>query len=184
MPTFDLQAKARPGLDWYLLRAGAVHLYWRSSVLNETVGWLRDRGYQIVELDAELWATESDMNEGLADAFGFRSLYSDYVGRSLDALNDCLGDVAMYEYGSSPDATGTVLVLTHFDAFARRRSRAAWVLLDIWANAARTGMLIGHRMVCLLQSNDADIGFDPVGATPVSWNIAESPRSIRTPDTP
>ena len=182
MPVFELQKmNEQLGMDWYLLRGGAVHLYWQMSVLDEAVGWLRDHGYQIVELDAQGWMIEVDMNEDLADAFGFRALYPNYRGRSLDALNDFLGDVAMYDYGARPDATGTVLVLLHFDAFAHRQQRAAWALLDIWANAARTGMLVGHRMLCLLQSDDPEIGFDPVGATPVMWRLTESPRARRTP---
>ena len=33
--------------------------------------------------------------------------------------------------------------------------------------------LIGHRMICLVQSDDPSIQFDPIGATPVLWNDAE-----------
>jgi hypothetical protein len=34
-------------------------------------------------------------------------------------------------------------------------------------------MLFGHRLLCLVQSNDPDIRFDVVGAAPVMWNPVE-----------
>jgi hypothetical protein len=84
-----------------------------------------------------------------------------------------LGDVAAGAYGVQTDATGLVLVLLSFDRFAATQRDSAQALLDIFAGQARNAALIGHRMMRLLQSNDARLSFEPVGATPVMWNDAE-----------
>jgi RNAse (barnase) inhibitor barstar len=99
--------------------------------------------------------------------------FPDYFGRNLDALNDCMRDVASCEYGWRPDATGLVIVLRAFDAFARLDRRTAQIMLDILADQARAAILIGNRIICLVQSDDPELTCEPVGAMPVLWNDAE-----------
>ena len=81
-------------------------------------------------------------------------------------------DVASGDYGWHPDATGLVIVLRAFDAFAAVDRRIAQIMLDIFADQARSAILIGHRIICLVQSNPR-LTFEPVGAMPVMWNDAE-----------
>lgn len=138
----------------------AVTLYQRP--VDDICDWLTEHGYQLVRLAAG-WDTQADFHHDIKVALDF----PDYYGANLDAFNDCMRDVATYDYGASRDATGTVLVFTGYDAFARREPHAAQAILDIIAGTARFAMLFGHRMLCLVQSNDPNIGFDPVGATPV-----------------
>jgi len=170
MPWFDA-ADATLATDraFLLLRNSVVSLFWRHEVLDETLAWLTDHGYQLVRLDAAAWTTQAGFHRDIKAALDF----PDYYGHNLDAFNDCMRDVSVYGYGASRDATGTVLVFTGYDAFAAREPRAAHVILDIITDTARRAMLFGHRMLCLVQSNDADIAFEPVGATPVLWNPAE-----------
>jgi len=163
-----------------LMAPSFVRLFWRTSVLEATVGALREHGYQVVRLDAASWMREADLHRDIAAALDF----PDYYGRNLDALNDCLRDVVTYDYGTSRDVTGLVLVFTGYDAFTNRCPRAAQVVLDIVADQARSAALIGHRMCCLVQSNDPTIRFDPVGAMPVMWNDAEWLVSSRQQDRP
>jgi hypothetical protein len=111
----------------------------------------------------------------LAEALAFPAQY----GHNLNALNDYLSDVAVHEYGTDEAATGTVLVLRRIDAFATREPRAAHSLLDIFAGQARRASLFGHRMLCLVQSDDPGFAVAPVGATPVPWGPAESLDSNR-----
>ena len=115
------------------------------------------------------------MHSDFAQSFDF----PDYYGRNLDALNDCLRDVAFYQYGARRDSSGTVLVLNHFDSFARADRGVAQALLDICGDVARMALLVGHRILCLVQSDDPEIEFDPVGATPVRWNPQEWERGKR-----
>lgn len=99
--------------------------------------------------------------------------FPDYFGRNLDALNDCMGDVASGDYGWHRDATGLVIVLRAFDTFATVDRRTAQAMLDIFAGQARRALLIGNRIICLVQSNDPHLAFEPVGAMPVMWNEEE-----------
>lgn len=169
MPSFDLDADLREDHAFRIAMNSPVTLFRRPEGLDEITGWLVDHGYQLIRLDAGAWQTQADFHRDIAAALGF----PDYYGRNLDAFDDCLRDVAMYTYGASRDATGTVIVFTGYDAFAAREPRAAQVILDIIATNARFAMLYGHRVLCLVQSNDPDIAFDPVGATPVMWSPGE-----------
>jgi hypothetical protein len=160
---------------FHLVKNGDVTLFWRTEILEELVAGLVQGGYQIVRLDAGSWAKQADFHRDIKAALDF----PDYYGHNLDAFNDCMRDVASWEYGASRDATGTVLVFTGYDAFAGREPEAAQVILDIVAVAARWSMLFGHRMLCLVQSNDPHISFEPVGARPVLWNLAERQDDLR-----
>ena len=160
---------------FHLVKNGAVTLYWRTEILEELVAGLVQGGYQIVRLDAGSWTKQADFHRDIKAALDF----PDYYGRNLDAFNDCMRDVASWDYGASRDATGTVLVFTGYDAFASREPQAAQHILDIVALNARRAMLYGHRLLCLVQSNDPNIIFEPVGATPVLWNPAEWANHMR-----
>lgn len=70
----------------------------------------------------------------------------DYYGHNLDALNDCLGDVACHGgYDDSPEGTGLVLSFTDYDRFATACPRAVQIVLDIIADQARHAALLQRR---------------------------------------
>jgi len=167
--TWDAEAETTHPLDFRLVHNTFVTMFWRSSLLDETVGWLRAHAYYVVEFNAASWASASDMYDDVALGLNF----PDYFGRNLDALNDCMRDVASGDYGWHADATGLVIVLRAFDSFATIDRTTAQIMLDIFADQARCAILIGHRIICLVQSNDPQLTFDPVGAMPVMWNDAE-----------
>ncbi|MFD4553922.1 barstar family protein [Streptomyces sp. NPDC058469] len=169
MAAFDPDADLSDDLALRLMADSFVTLYWRRSLLDEATAWLRDHDYQVVILDAGQWTAEADMHRDVASALDF----PDYYGRNLDALNDCLRDVESFEYGSTRDTTGLVIVFTDYDHFARAEPRAAHTVLNILADRARSAALFGHRIMGLVHSNDPNIEFDPVGAMPVMWNDAE-----------
>jgi Barstar (barnase inhibitor) len=148
---------------------GPVTLFWRESLFTQALGWMRRNGYTVAELDAQGWECDDDLHRDIAAALGFPA----YYGHNLDALNDCMNDVVDYEYGTSRDAAGLALAFAGYDAFARRRPRAAHAVLDIMADHSRGAMLTGHRLLCLVQSNDPQLAFEPVGAKPVLWNSSE-----------
>jgi len=169
VPSFDPDTTPAEDRAFRLAQNGAVTLFLRQDVLDETTGWLHDHGYRLVTLDARPWHTRADFHDDVRAALDF----PDHYGANLDAFNDCMHEVATYAYGADRDATGTVLVFTGYDAFTAREPQAAQSILDIIAHAARHAMLVGHRLLCLVQSNDPDLGFDPVGATAVAWNPDE-----------
>lgn len=169
MASWDADAETSHPLDYRLVHNTFVTMFWRASILHQTVEWLVGHGYDVVTFDAGSWRSASDMFEDVAQRLNF----PDHFGRNLDALNDCMRDVASGDYGWRPDATGLVIVLTAFDAFAKVDRRTAQIMLDIFAEQARSAILIGNRVLCLVQSNDPRLSFEPVGAMPVMWNDAE-----------
>jgi RNAse (barnase) inhibitor barstar len=170
----DLVSHSR---DFRLVGGSFVTMFWHPVVLQETTGWLKDHGYHVTTLDASGWTLPPDMHRELAAALEF----PDYYGHNLAALNDCMRDVAAGDYGAPADATGLVLVLMNFDTFAASNRPSAQALLDIFALQARNAALFGHRMICLVQSADPELSFEPVGATPVVWNDAEWLNAKRGP---
>lgn len=167
--SWDPDAERSHPVDFRLVNNTFVTMFWRSSLLDETVEWLRSHAYDVVEFDAGSWASDAEMYDDVAPALNF----PDYFGRNLDALNDCMSDLASGDYGWRPEVTGLVIVLRAFDAFAAVDRRTAQSMLDIFADKARSAILIGHRIICLVQSNDPQLTFEPVGAMPVMWNDAE-----------
>ena len=111
-------------------------------------------------MDAAGWADPDRLDDDIASALNF----PDWYGRNPNAVDDCLGDVAEGRYDLPPDATGLVLVLTNYDQFAAADPVQAHKLLDIYAYQARHAALIGHRMSCLIQSNEPELRMPPVGA--------------------
>jgi hypothetical protein len=90
-------------------------------------------------------------------------------------------DVVNYQYGTTREATGLLIAFTGYHAFATASPRSAQIVLDIMADQARCASLTGHRILCLVQSDDPQIVFGPVGAMPVIWNDAEWPEAQRQP---
>ena len=101
-------------MDFRLVQNTFVTMFWRSSLLSETVGWLLSHGYEVAEFDAGSWA----------------------------------------------------------DAFAAVDRRTAQIMLNIIADQARSAVLFGTRIICLVQSNDPQLSFAPVGAMPVMWKAS------------
>ncbi|WP_229348498.1 barstar family protein [Streptomyces sp. UNOB3_S3] len=156
-----------------------VTLFRRRDLLEECTAWLDKHGYQVTSLDAAAWSSEGDLLRGIGAALDF----PDYYGRSLEAFNDCFGDVASYaDYGIAPEATGLVLVFTDFDTFAAAHPESAQTVLDIIADNARQAALFGRRVMCLVHSSDPQIEFAPVGAMSVMWNHAEGLAASRRTD--
>lgn len=182
MSPFDAEAELSGDSDvaFRLMVNSFVRMFWRSALLEETVGWLDQHGYQVVPLDASQWTEDQDFHRAIARALDFPS----YYGHNQDAFNDCMRDVTSFDYGARADATGLVFVFTGYDKFAAHCPRTAYAILDILADQARTAALFGNRVLCLVQSDDPRIRFEPVGAMPVLWNDAEWADASRRPDPP
>jgi hypothetical protein len=177
MPPFPRDLTA-PGIDYFLIRDGVVTLFWRERLFEDALAELRAMGYKVVELDAAASVDVQAFLVAVGKAFDF----PDYYGRNLDALNDCLRDVATFDYGSDPDSTGTVVAFRHYDRIVSMDASRAEAVLDILTDRARDGLLIGHRMMVLIQSDDPDLSFGPLGAQSARWNQREWMDITRQPD--
>jgi RNAse (barnase) inhibitor barstar len=146
-------------VDRQLLLAGPVALYGPPERLYRHVGALESYGYRCPAFDCGGWSSEADMHREFATRLEFPA----YYGRNLDALNDCLGDLDI------PEAAGVALVLWRFDRFARLSADRAWHVLDVIASVSWAHRLYGRRLLGLVQSDDPELYFAPVGARPVGW---------------
>jgi hypothetical protein len=156
-----------PGIEY--MSNTFVTLFWRRRLLTQAVARLEELGFRVVHLAAGKWTTEQDMHRAIAAALHFPR----YYGNNLDALNDCLGDVACYEDDDAVEGAGLVLSLTDYDHFAAAYPKTAQTVLDIIADQARRAAVFQRRFLALVHSNDPDIRFEPVGAMPVMWNSDE-----------
>jgi len=150
-------------LDWMLLQNGAVTLYFRTQVLVEDVEWLKRHDYRVDSFECSIWVGESEMHEALSCRLEFPG----YYGHNLDALNDCIGDTGISEEG------GRALVFNRYDSFAASFPDVAWSVLDIMEINSRRLLLFGRRLIVLVQSDDPEISFAPVGGRPIIWNTRE-----------
>lgn len=163
MTVFKDDSEEWQRLDWRLLRNSSITLYYNPLILDADVAWFVEQSYRTVHFRASDHGTSERVLAALGQALEF----PEYYGRNLDAFNDCLSDIEV------PDGGGLLLVLHDFDAFAAAFGDVAQALLDICADNSRQFLLTGRRFVILVHSTDPRIRFDPVGATPVSWNPQE-----------
>lgn len=150
-------------LDFALMQNGATTLYYRTEILAKDVKWLIAHNYQVDNFDCAGWQNEEDMYSSFAETLEF----PDYFGRNLAALNDCLSDLNISEEG------GRVLVFHRYDIFTARISEVAWNILDIIEIRSRLYLLFGQRLLSLVQSDDAQIKFNSLGAQHANWNQRE-----------
>jgi len=133
-------------LDFQIARDGRPLVIKSDEHFAATARWLRDKGYRLVIFDANQWRSEADMHRALALALDF----PDYYGNNLDALEECLGEVAEHEYGWEGNETGLVLVFTSMKPFGKVDKRAADTLLEIVTERCSYAALFGNRLLALV----------------------------------
>jgi len=167
---FDFDDMIEPTrLDFTLLQNGPITLYFRRHVQERDVAWLAAHGYDVKTFDCSGWTTSEAMNDALASTLGFPSHY----GRNSAALRDCLSDLQI------PGESGLVLVFRRYDVYAKHAAHDAAGVLDVIGESSRWFLLFGRRLLALVQSDDPRIAFEPVGASPVSWNGWEADPATR-----
>lgn len=170
MATWELADELNHLPDFLLIQNGFVSLFSERTILDETLSWLRQHSYKVARLDAASWQSEENMHRDIANALSFPA----YYGHNLDALDDCLNDVATQSYGWTAADAGLVVVIDRYDHFASKDARTAHLLLDTYARQAAYGALFGHRLMCLVQTDDRRLQVPRIGGTPVTWNYRET----------
>lgn len=159
-------------LDVQLLQSSAVTLYHKHNILAQDVATLQQFGYRVYTLDAVQWKSPADFHGDAKRVFEF----PDYYSSNLASWIDCLGELDV------PHDSGVVMQFRHFDAFVREHPQFAHTLLDSIESSSRRFLLLGQRLLALVQSDDPRIRFERIGAVPVNWNPREwldSDRGLR-----
>ena len=163
MAVFKNDAREMERLDWRLLQNGAVTLYHRANVLTEDSIWFQRAGYTLHTLDGARWTTPQQFHEDAQRALRFPTYYA----KNLASWIDCLAELPVSDHG------GVVLQFKHYDVFARSQPQLAQTILDSVESTSRRLMLLGKRLIALVQSDDPRIRFERVGAVAVTWNPRE-----------
>ncbi len=151
--------------DLELLLRGSVTLFWQPHVLEDAIGKLQALNYTVMRFRFDAFEPFcSDISIALKwqDQFG----YHPWTG-NLDAFNDGLH--------AEPCESGhyTVICIENFDAMFRHDPRWATGVLDIIEWHSRNYLLMGHRLICFVQTNDPRWQCPPLGARHTGWNEAE-----------
>lgn len=159
MPVFQNTPDEWQRLDWSILQNGYTCLYSRPEFLLIDIGWFRKERYRVMEFDCSSWAEDQAMHDELKLKLRFPDTYAS----NFSALKENLKEISI-------TGKGMVLVLHHFDTV---ENETAQILLDILAKASQWHLLLGERLLTLLQVDDAQITYEPVGARAVAWNPHE-----------
>ncbi len=163
-------------LGFNLAQNGFVAKFYARKVLDDTLSTFQFAGYRIVSLDAGQWSTELAMHHSFSTALHFPT----YYGRNLDALADCLSDVAELDYGWTETDTGLIIVIESFDRFYTAMPEIAITVLNIVSQAASRGALLGNRLLCFVRSGDPRLELGQIGGYDPQWNQREWLDSNRT----
>ena len=153
----------RERLDWQLFQNGGVILYHKHQVLIEDAAWLTRAGYQLRELDGHGWATPAAFHEDIKRVFAFPKHYTNNLASLVDALAEL----------EIPPGGAIAVQMRRYDRFVKVEPHLAWSVLDALETTSRRLLLTGRRLLSLVQSDDARIKFERVGAMPVNWNPRE-----------
>src|SRR6267378_3945299 len=156
----DSEVNYRERLDWALLQCGPIALFHETRVLAAYVQWLKQYGYVIAEANCVSCDSKTAILNTIGQALGF----PEGPNPNLDSFNDDCRHIKVPEDG------GYALVLLRFDRIAKKLPGLAEQVLDILANASRDQLLFGRQFLCLVQSNNPDLHFGPVGGLEPRWN--------------
>ena len=163
MASFSEQDHDR--LDWKLFQSGAVVLYFREAWFDEDAHWLAQHGYVVHHIDC----TDNDtLMKQMSTALGWSQLFG-YVAwnGNLNALNDG------FRHLEIPTGGGMAFCFKRFNLIKREDPAWAQGILDVIQWQSYEYLLLGRRLLALVQSNNPRINFDPVGAHTVQWNPRE-----------
>jgi hypothetical protein len=146
VPAFSTDEVLGNRLDFEIARDGFVCRLRDDAVLRDAETWFRRQGYRVTELDAGAWSDDKQMHVAFATGLQFPG----HFGNNLDALDDCMSDVAEADYGWDASETGLVLILSGFDRFAQRLPRTADHVQDILRRQGRYAALFGNRLLTIL----------------------------------
>ncbi|WP_242916373.1 barstar family protein [Pontibacter liquoris] len=160
MAAFRNEPEEWQRLDWQILQNGWSCLYHRPEFLLIDIAWFRKERYRVLEFDCSKWTDKETLHTDLQLKF---RLSTDYESHDLAALRNALAEYAI-------TGGGLVVVLHHFDTVKRKTGQA---LLDVLAENARYHLLLGERVLTLVQLDKHEDKYTTPAASPLPWNPHE-----------
>ncbi|MHB9095477.1 MAG: barstar family protein [Eubacteriales bacterium] len=151
-----------------LLQNGTISLFWRPEIFEKHLKSLKEEGLDLCFFDCAKWTSEEEFHQDVASELQFPSHY----GKNLDAFNDCLA-------GCIPESEGLVLAFQNYDVFNANFAEMGTVILDIIHRNSWGFLLLGKKLIALVQSNDPTIRLDSIGRMPAEWNPEEKSNKSR-----
>lgn len=151
--------KKENDLDVTTLLNGPIVMYHNSVILDEDIGWYDQNNYRIIDINTSNW-TPSNFHEKVKTGFDF----PDYYGKNMNALIDCLSDLYNKKF------KGLLIVLRNFEELVELDRSLSEDLLDIIARLSRRWLVTNQFLIGIVQSNDPDLHFEPVGGVRPYWN--------------
>ena len=161
--------KSLPGgadpLGTTLLRHGAITKFFRREPFERTIAELVNAGYRAHVIDAD---DGSVFRAQMTRALRFRENfgYEPWTG-NLDALNDAFRSIEL------ATVAGVVFAFTRFDLLHAAEPRLAEGVVDVLESASREHLVVGARLIGLVQSDDPRLELPACGGRSPSWNDEE-----------
>ena len=151
--------------DWQFLADGAVNLFWRKELFDQAKAALTGVGYDLIEIK---YRTLDEFCGQLGAALKWKEQfgYEPWTG-NLDALNDGLRTVPF------PSSKRMAICIEAFHRLVDQQAQMAQGLLDVIEHQARNRLLLGHRLLALVQTDDGAFESTNLGARRAQWNDAE-----------
>ncbi len=148
-----------------LLRHGAITKFFRREPFQRTVAELAKAGYRAHLIDADDASVfRAQMTRALRFQENFG--YEPWTG-SLDALNDAFRSVDF------ESVTGVVFAFSRFELLHAADPRFGEGVLDILESASREHLVLGMRLIGLVQSDDPRLELPACGGRAPAWNDEE-----------
>lgn len=155
--------------DWQFLQNGAVNLFWRRNGFAEAKAILKACDYHLLEADCT-------SVEDLIKAFNVQEGWT--WGGNLNAFNDYLTDLTMSASGRA------AICLSGYQRLVAEDPEFARTILETIEDNSRYHLLLGRRVVGLIQTDDANYETGPLGGRAGSWNQKEWFNDARGPGSP
>jgi hypothetical protein len=158
--------------DWELLAGGAVTLFWRKTLFDAAKAAIRSLDYRLVEV---VCTTSDQFTADLGSGLNWRGQfgYEPWTG-NLNALNDGLRDPPFGPTGC------LALCLEGFHQLVAENASLANGVLEVIEYQSRDQLLLGRRLIALVQTNDGSFSATGLGARGATWNQAEWLNSSRS----
>ena len=153
-------------LDYQVLAAGGVSLYFQHEVLAEDLASLAIESYEIVQFDEEALDSVEGFHFEARLKLGFPESYEPTVA----SLRDALSKLAISESG------GMALILPGIERIAAEDRNGLQEILEVIFDLSHRFLLTGRRFLALLQSDDPELDYlgDSVAESLIGWNSREA----------